>query len=208
MRTPAHEHTTDRDRQLLDVTLEVLAETGYDRLNLEVVAARARASKSTLYRRWPSKADLVVAAFSHAIGHTGHPPDSGSLRDDLLYAVTRIVSEMRRLGDLIAALVPEIRRNPDLGAAFDQQFIQPRYTTVATIFGRAAERGELRAGIDLELVWDLVPGILLYRTLNPGRALTDVIARDLVDQVLLPLTITIRTPDPRHTSQATPSPPA
>ena len=95
---------------------------------------------------------------------------------------------MRRLGDLIAALVPEMRRNPDLAAAFDQRFIAPRYTTVATVFRRAAERGELRSGVDLDLVWDLVPGILLYRTLHPRHTLTDAIAGEIVDQVLLPLT--------------------
>ncbi len=191
--TPPRGRNADRDRQLLDATLEVLAETGYDRLNLDLVTARARASKATLYRRWPSKADLVVAAFAHAVGHTGATADTGSLRDDLLYAVTQISDEMRRLGDLIAALVPEMRRNPDLGTAFDQRFITPRYGAVAEIFRRAAARGDLRDDVDLDLVWDLVPGLLLYRTLNPGRTLTGDTARDLVDRVLLPLTARRRT---------------
>lgn len=186
--TPARGRIAERDRQLLDATLEVLADTGYDRLNLDLVVARARASKATLYRRWPSKANLVVAAFGHAVGHAGDVPDSGSLRDELLYAVSQICNEMRRLGDLIAALMPEMRRNPELGAAFDQQFIQPRYRAVAEIFRRAAERGELREDVDLDLVWDLVPGLLLYRTLSPDRTLTDDTARQLVEQVLLPLT--------------------
>lgn len=187
MTTTPRGGSAGRDRQLLDATLEVLADTGYDRLNLDVVAARARASKATLYRRWPSKADLVVAAFAHAIGHAGDVPDSGSLRKDLLYAVGQICGEMRRLGDLIAALMPEMRRNPELGAAFDHQFIQPRYATVAEIFRRAADRGELREDIDLSLIWDVVPGLLLYRTLSPGRTLTDDTARQLVDHILLPL---------------------
>lgn len=186
--TPMGGRIAERDRQLLDATLEVLADTGYDRLNLDLVAARARASKATLYRRWPSKADLVVAAFDHAIGHAGDVPDNGSLHDDLLYAVSQMCREMRRLGDLIAALMPEMRRNPELGAAFDQQFIRPRYGSMAEVFRRAANRGELRDDIDLDLIWDLVPGLLLYRTLSPGQTLTDDTARHLVDQILLPLT--------------------
>lgn len=176
-----------RDRELLATTLDVLAETGYDRLNLDVVATRARASKATLYRRWPSKAALVVAAFVQAVDHSGVAPDTGSLREDLLQVVTRISTEMRRLGDLIAALLPEMRRNPELATAYDEQFVQPRYRSMASVFQRAAERGELASHADLTLIWQVVPAILLYRTLTPGAAVDAHTPQAIVDHVLMPL---------------------
>ena len=84
---------TSREEQLLAATLQVLSETGYDKLTVDQVVARAHASKTTVYRRWPSKADLVGAAFAHRTrGEFGAPPDTGTLRGDLL-----------ALADMIAA---------------------------------------------------------------------------------------------------------
>src|SRR3954451_7532673 len=75
----------DRERQILDAALEVLAEVGYDRLTMDAVAHRAKASKATLYRRWNSKATLVVEALARTKG-VPVVPDTGDLRGDLLSA--------------------------------------------------------------------------------------------------------------------------
>ena len=92
---------TRREAELLEVTLEVLRETGYDKLTVDQVVARAHASKTTVYRRWPSKAELVCAAFAHRIrGQHGLPPDSGTLRGDLLALagiIARDAEELRCL---------------------------------------------------------------------------------------------------------------
>ena len=69
-----------REAELLAVTLELLQEHGYDRLTVDAVAAKARASKATVYRRWPSKAELVLAAFIEGIRQIAVPPDTGTLR--------------------------------------------------------------------------------------------------------------------------------
>src|SRR5512146_1654155 len=74
---------TPREVELLTVALEVLRETGYDKFTVDQVVARAHASKTTVYRRWPSKAELVCAAFAYHV-RIGDTPDTGSLRDDLL----------------------------------------------------------------------------------------------------------------------------
>src|SRR3954454_10191207 len=76
----------DRERQILDAALEVLAEVGYDRLTMDAVAQRAKASKATLYRRWNSKAKLVVEALARMKTTSEEVPDSGDLRTDLMTA--------------------------------------------------------------------------------------------------------------------------
>ena len=73
-----------RECELLAVTLELLQEHGYDRLSVDAVATTARASKATLYKRWPTKAELVLAAFVEGTRHVAVDPDTGTLRGDLL----------------------------------------------------------------------------------------------------------------------------
>src|SRR3954466_9997578 len=72
----------DREQEILDAAIQVLAEVGYDRLTMDAVAAKAKASKATLYRRWTSKVSLVIEALQHEKG-PNTPPDTGSLRGDL-----------------------------------------------------------------------------------------------------------------------------
>ena len=69
---------------IFEATVAELAETGYAGLAMERIAARARTSKASLYRRWPSRADLVVDAIRHCSPELSHPPDTGNLREDLL----------------------------------------------------------------------------------------------------------------------------
>jgi len=83
-----------REVELLAATLELLQEHGYDRLTLDAVAATARASKATLYRRWPTKADLVTAAFVESTRHTAECPDTGTLRGDLLRLAESMCAHM------------------------------------------------------------------------------------------------------------------
>src|ERR1700728_3985107 len=74
-----------RETEILEVTLRLLQEHGYDQLTIDAVAAEARASKATVYRRWPSKAELVLAAFIEGIRQVAVPPETGTLRGDLLH---------------------------------------------------------------------------------------------------------------------------
>ena len=94
-----------RETELLAVTLQLLQEHGYDRLTLDAVAATARASKATVYRRWPTKAELVLAAFVEGIRQVAVAPDTGTLRGDLL-----------QLGDTICAAGPPACRHHPRGA--------------------------------------------------------------------------------------------
>src|SRR5438445_7159203 len=113
---PALKLDPEREQAILGATLEVLAETGYDALRLDVIAARAKASKATLYRHWPSKADLVVAAVK-CYKQTDHlaETDTGSLRGDLLASLRAIADTMTGpTGQIMAGLVIAMQRDDEL----------------------------------------------------------------------------------------------
>ncbi|WP_283136338.1 TetR/AcrR family transcriptional regulator [Rhizohabitans arisaemae] len=176
-----------RETELLQATLDVLRETGYDRLTVDAVVARARASKQTVYRRWPSKADLVVAAFTDAVSAVPEPPDTGSLRDDLIALLDDLLRELAHLGDVISGLVGELRRNPDLAAAMGEGYISTRRTMLTTVFERALARGELAADADVDLLWQLGPATIFFRALISGEPVDREVTRRLVDHVIVPL---------------------
>ncbi|GAA2275174.1 TetR/AcrR family transcriptional regulator [Nonomuraea roseoviolacea subsp. roseoviolacea] len=181
-----------REAELLGAVLEVLRETGYDRLSVDTVAARARASRQTVYRRWRTKADLVVAAFVSAASPLPEVPDMGSLRGDLLWLMEFLVAELEPLGDVIAGLVGEIRHNRELAAAVDRHYVTGRRRLMLEVFQRAWDRGELAAAADTELLWQLGPAALLFRGLISGEPVDGDLARRLVDHVLLPLALARR----------------
>lgn len=176
-----------RQDQLLGATLDVLREKGYDRLTVDAVVARARASKATVYRRWPSKSALVVAAFASAVEGVATQRDTGSLRGDLLAALDGLLGEMDRLGDVIAGLVGELRRNPELADAMRAGYIDAQRQMVVDIFNRARDRGDLAAGADVEMLWQLAPSIISFRVLLAGEPVDRAYVKRLVDEVVLPL---------------------
>lgn len=177
---------TQREAELLTVTLELLHENGYDRLTIDDVAARARASKATVYRRWPTKADLVVAAVSHSLRHTVVAPDTGSLRGDLLQMADLLTRQATALAGTLTAILVEVRRNPHLSAVIEQRLLDEKRPITQAILRQAADRGEIHPSkIDTDL-WDILPGYLLFRFLVPGRPVTPETTRALVDEILLP----------------------
>ncbi|GAA2414086.1 TetR/AcrR family transcriptional regulator [Nonomuraea africana] len=176
-----------REAELLGAVLEVLRETGYDRLTVDAVVARARASKQTVYRRWPSKAELVVAAFVNAVSGGPAVPDTGSLRGDLLALMDVLLDELDELGDVIAGLLGELRRNAELAAAMEQHYIGARRRSLLAVFERARARGEVSPEADVELLWQAGPAIVFFRALVSGEPVDRALARRIVDRVVLPL---------------------
>ncbi|PZS26993.1 MAG: TetR family transcriptional regulator [Pseudonocardiales bacterium] len=177
---------SQREGELLNATLEVLHETGYDRLTVDEVVARAHASKATVYRRWPSKIDLVVAAFAHGVRQVAQVPDTGSLRGDLLHLGGLIIEQLGLNGNAIGGLLPEIRRSPKLRAVFEREFFVERRALMHSLLARAVERSEISATVISDELWDVLPGYLVFRTLVPGRPPSLETVRALVDDVILP----------------------
>src|SRR3954471_5353138 len=175
-----------RECELLAVTLELLQEHGYDRLTLDAVATTARASKATLYRRWPTKAELVLAAFVEGTRHVAVDPDTGSLRDDLLRLGEQILAQVSTHAGTIRAVLVEVSRSPELDAMMQEQFLAQRKALMAHVLARAVDRGEIDASAITEDLWDVFPGYLIYPSVLPGRAPSSHTVQDLVDNVLIP----------------------
>jgi AcrR family transcriptional regulator len=174
-----------REAELLAVTLELLQEHGYDRLTLDAVATTARASKATLYRRWPTKAELVLAAFVEGTRQVAVDPDTGTLRGDLLKLGESIRAHVSTHAGTIRAVLVETSRSAELDAMMQEQFLDQRKALMSHVLARAVDRGEIQAAAITEDLWDVLPGYLIYRSLTGNPPARQTI-RDLVDNVLIP----------------------
>jgi AcrR family transcriptional regulator len=178
----------EREAQILDAALALLREVGYDRLTMDAVASAAHASKASLYRRWGSKAQLVVDAVSRADARFAAPaPATGTLRGDLLEAACGSGGLLDQLPvQLMAGLVTALHHHPDLAAAFEASFLRPRLQAARALYERARDRGEVRTDVDLDLVLDVLPGIVLHRVFLRGERPTPELITRVVDDVVLP----------------------
>jgi AcrR family transcriptional regulator len=170
---------------ILEATLDVLAETGYAKLSIEAVAQRAGVHRPAVYRRWPTKLDLVAAAIS-SIARAVPDPATGNTRDDLVELVSSIGNMLVRnpRARLTLMLVAEIAVDEELAALVDSRTVQPRRAMARTILERGIERGEIRPDLDMELVCDLIVGSLYTRALVGRARLHRTKAERYVDYVL------------------------
>ncbi|MGY2704370.1 MULTISPECIES: TetR/AcrR family transcriptional regulator [unclassified Nocardioides] len=176
----------DRELEILAATLEVLGDVGYDRLTMDAVAARAKASKATLYRRWTNKVSLVIDALHHSKG-PAEVPDTGSLRGDLM----GVFCGMGGLVDpqtvaTFASVITAIARDADFAAAFRAEVVGPKIAISQQIWQRARDRGELRDDLDLTLLEPALAGIVLHRVFIMGEQPTPDLITRVIDQIILP----------------------
>ena len=185
---PAAESSSwsQRESELLAVTLQLLQEHGYDRLTVDEVASAARASKATVYRRWPSKAELVLAAFIEGIRQVAVPPETGTLRGDLLRLGEAVCADGHQLASTIRAVLVEVSRNPALNDVMQHQFIDQRKALIRYILQQAVDRGEIAEAAITDELWDLVPGYLIFRSILPSRPPTRETVEALVDNFIIP----------------------
>ncbi|MCV7227960.1 TetR/AcrR family transcriptional regulator [Mycolicibacterium komossense] len=177
---------TAREAELLAVTLRLLQTHGYDRLTVEAVASEAKASKATMYRRWPSKADLVLAAFIHGTKESAVAPRTGSLRGDLLAIGASVCQSLREHTSTMRAVLNEMSHSSALSAAMQDNFVHHRNVLMNEVLCEAVERGEIDAGVINPEIWDTLPGYLVFRSMVADRPPTEETVSMLVDEVLLP----------------------
>jgi AcrR family transcriptional regulator len=177
-----------REEEILAAALGLLAEVGYDRLTMDAVATAAKAGKATLYRRWTSKADLVVDAVSRAKACPApRAVDTGSLRGDLLAMSCGSGGLTDQVPmSVLASLVTALPREPELADAFQRLFLGPRIAVAMEIFERARSRGEISSDVDPRLIATVLPSVVIHRQfLQQQNADEDFIER-VVDEVVLP----------------------
>ena len=176
----------DREQQILDATLQVLGDVGYDRLTMDAVAARAHASKATLYRRWNGKVSLVIDAIA-CLKSAPVTPDTGSLRGDLIASFCGLggLTDSRSVQSFSSVLTA-VTRDPEFAAAFRRDILGPKQEASRQIFVRARERGEIGPDVDLDLLAPALAGIVLHRLHVLGLPPDGAVIERVIDQIILP----------------------
>jgi AcrR family transcriptional regulator len=182
------DHT--RDPEILAAALDVLAEEGYDGMTIDMVAARAKAGKATLYRRWASKGELVVDAVACMKREDLAPdslPDTGTLRGDLVAMIKpRTVEEGEKKLQIMAGLVSVLSRSPELSGAIEQAIIAPRAEINRRLLQRSIDRGEADPDCDVEAIALVSPSMAAYRTIILRKPVDRDFLVSLIDGVILP----------------------
>lgn len=179
-----------RDTAILEAALDLLAEVGYDDLTTAEVARRAGAGKATIYRRWPSKAELVVAAVARMGGDPPRLedlPDTGTLRGDLaaLFRPQTPAETERSLG-VMRGLTSLLSQSSDLAEAASGAMVGPFVESQRLLMQRAVERGEVPADADVATVARITPAMTAYRLAVERRPVDVDELMHLVDVVVLP----------------------
>jgi AcrR family transcriptional regulator len=176
------------EERILAVVNALLAERGYDGVSYEEVARRAGASKPTLYRRWKTKREMVVAALKAGPARRDDADtiDTGSLRGDLLALCGRLLTTMQSAdGQTALALLQAGFEDPALGEAIEQTVGPTGARLPQAVVAAAVARGELPAGVDPFPFEEVTGSVLLLRRLN-GLETSTAYLEALVDTVLIP----------------------
>lgn len=176
----------EREQEIFDATLEVLADAGYDRLTMDSVATAARASKATLYRRWSSKASLVIDALLSQKGPL-QVPDTGELRGDLIASFCGHggLTDHHQTA-VFGSVLTAIMRDTEFAEAFRRDVVGPKLRVGLEIFERARRRGEIDDDVDLDLLAPALAGTVLHRLFLMGEQPTPELVTRVIDQIILP----------------------
>jgi AcrR family transcriptional regulator len=169
-RPPGRPRSAVADAAILAAARELLAERGWDAMTLGDVAARAGVAKTTLYRRWPGKAELVVDAMAHLFDQLT-PVDAGSVRADARAVIEQLVALLSRpeAQGAFLALAAQSARDPALRAAVREKIIDRQRRLVHEGAARAAARGDDVRIEDPELLFDVLAGTVVQRLLIEGE---------------------------------------
>jgi AcrR family transcriptional regulator len=171
---------------ILRACQDVLIEVGFDRLSFDAVAARAGTGKTTIYRRWKTKADLVVAAVTDA-KPVPVMPDEGSLREDLLSCARAYVVGDDRTHHLLAGLLTEMARDDAIRTAAAVNLGAPYARLFGDVLRRAVERGWIASSTDVDTIGAIFPAFAFHRVTVEGTPVDEDFVVRIIDGVVLPL---------------------
>jgi len=189
-RGPGRPRSAEADRAILDATLALLAEVGPTALSVEEVASRAGVGKTTIYRRFATKDELIAASLASLNESLPTEPADGSTRDCLVLMVTGWWAQQEEgntSGQLFHRVLVHAKRNPEMFRSFYDQVIEPRRDLYRDVIRRGIDRGELRDDTDVELMTTLIVSSTVYtlqlrasgRDASPGSG-----PADFVDAIL------------------------
>ena len=178
------------ERAILDAALDQLSTVGWNGLTMEGVAAGAQTGKAAVYRRWPSKEDLVADALQAGLPRMEEAPDLGSVREDLL-ALCRQAREamFSRPGFAVRSVIHEcdpIQAERFHGVIFDG-IVEPTIKLLREVITRGIERNEVRPDAANSYVFDAIPAMMMYRSKLRGSEWDDRDLEEMIDQLMVPL---------------------
>ncbi len=184
-RPPGRPRSPAADEAILEAAVDVFADVGLEALTMEGVAARARVGKSTLYRRYPNKLDLVVSAVRCYTAVGAPPPDTGSTRGDVQAIVDDLVAIVTEtpMGRMLPILVAARTRAPELDLAYSEIVADKRARSAAVV-RRGIERGDFRSDVDVDVVVDGLASPIFYRFLVTHAPLDRAFRAGVVDSTL------------------------
>ena len=172
------------DTEVVSAVLNALKEGGYRAVTIEGIARRVGRARTSIYRRWPSKRNLVAYAVVSEMGDDP-APDTGGIRGDLEVAVGTLLKAFAGpLGRALAGLVADMAQDTDLAATIRREVLAARRGSMREALERARKRGEARTGLDVELVLDMLTGPFYYRALFGHAPITRDMTRQVVNYIL------------------------
>ena len=186
VRRPGRPRSERAEQAILDATLDAIGECGVDGVRCEDVAARAGVGKATLYRRWPGKEDLLIAAFASL--KTPLPQGRGeSARADLTAMLDVMAKDADdpRYARQFALLHGEGQRYPRLVARYKEQVVEPRRELIKSALRRGIASGELRPDTDVEIAMLTLTGAVMARGKHDGTPAEPGFAARVVDELML-----------------------
>ncbi len=177
--------SAEADDAILDAALDQFCDFGYDGLSVERVAAHAGVAKTTIYRRYPTKLDLVMAALERAKEGARAPVGSGSLRADLLDMARKYhaMLETPSIGRAIPLMLASKARSDELAGAH-AEFVRGRRAPGYDLIRQGIARGELAADVDPAMIADMVFGAIFARVVVTGEPTGEEYLVALVERVL------------------------
>lgn len=187
-RRPSGARAEAREQAILDAALELILEVGYDRLSMDALAERAHAGKATIYRHWSGKAEVVAEAIRQRHSAEELVADTGSLRGDLLATISSMdASVSSEDGALISGVLCAMRTDPVLANLMRTQMVESKRTNLMQLVDRAIAREELPASAAGDVLYEVLPAMVITRLVINGEELTEEFAAHLVDDILIPL---------------------
>ena len=183
-RAPGRPRSAQADQAIIDAIVDLLVDRGYREVTIEAVAARAGVAKTTIYRRWPSKAEMVVEAISACKKDCLEvEPCSGKPISCSLVGMLSMLS-CSRVARILTGLAVEMAHNEELAVAVREGLMKPNREVVLATLQRGVDMGEIRPDANLDVVADLLVGPMFFRILVSGAEVTPELASDTVDLVL------------------------
>lgn len=170
---------------VLDAALTQLAEVGFERLSIPQVADIAGVNKTSIYRRWPGKADLVRDALAVPLSHTGDAPDTGALRTDLIaLAGTVAAFTQSRVGTALIRIMLAEGGNPEVRALATMAYSEAGKHGPWIVIKRATERGEISGNVESSLMLFTIAGAIMHRVFVEHKDAPQTFLKEVVDLVL------------------------